>query len=106
MGRRVCNPKGKVTGGRGDPGVGAKEAEIQGDGEQRKIREKALWKVKEGSGVSRNSYKEREREKGRQRGEERGDSQERTTVERNRRELNRLMGSNTPSWRKKGPRSG
>lgn len=47
MGRRVCNPKDKVTGGRGDPGVGEKEAEIQGDGEQRKTTEKALWKVKE-----------------------------------------------------------
>lgn len=81
----VCNPKDKVTGGRGDPGMGEKEAEIQGDGEQRKTTEKALWKVKEGSGVSRNSYKERKREKGRLRGEERGDTQERTTVERNRR---------------------
>lgn len=40
-----------------------------------------LWKVKE---VSRNRYKERKREKGRKRGEERGDTQERTTVERNR----------------------
>lgn len=108
VGKPVSGADGCVAERQGDwkqrgPRDGEREAEIQGDGEQRKRREKVLWKVKEVSGVSRDRYKERKREKGRKRREEkRRYSGKDNSGEKQRRELNRLIGRNTPSWRKKG----